>query len=52
MGLREIKQILIDQSENLKCNNLLILTDDVEEKEKVKGKIITFIPVWKWIIYP
>ncbi|MEW6618904.1 MAG: ATP-binding protein [bacterium] len=46
---REINSLL-KASGNLKCNDLLILTDDVEEKEKVKGKIITFIPLWKWII--
>lgn len=41
---------LIKASQELKCNNLLIITQDLEDKEKIKGKTIKFIPLWKWLL--
>jgi len=46
---REIKS-LIKASKELKCSNLLIITDDYEAEEKIKGKKIKFIPLWKWLV--
>jgi predicted AAA+ superfamily ATPase len=46
---REIKS-LIKASEELKCNNLLVITNDKEGEEKVEGKKIIFIPLWKWLL--
>lgn len=46
---REIKA-LIKASKELRCNNLLIITDDVEGEEKIKDKKIVYIPLWKWLI--
>ncbi|MBU4299419.1 ATP-binding protein [Patescibacteria group bacterium] len=46
---REINS-LIKASEQLKCNNLLVITSDYEGQEKVKNKKINFIPLWKWLI--
>lgn len=46
---RELKS-LIKASQELKCNNLLIITSDFEKKERIKGKTIKFIPLWKWLL--
>ncbi len=46
---REIESLL-EASAELKCNNLLIITDEEEKEEKVKGKKIKFIPLWKWLL--
>ncbi len=46
---REIKS-LIKASEELKCNNLLIISWDEEEEIKEKGKTIKVIPLWKWLL--
>lgn len=46
---REVKA-LFKASQELKCANLLIITWDKEGKEKIKGKTIQFIPLWKWLL--
>lgn len=46
---REI-EALIKASKELKCRNLLIVTDDYEKEEKIKGRKIEFIPLWKWLL--
>jgi predicted AAA+ superfamily ATPase len=46
---REIKSLL-KASEELKCNNLLIITWDNNEELKIKEKKITIIPLWKWLL--
>lgn len=46
---REIKGLL-KASEELKCNNLLVITWDYESEEKAGGKKIIFKPLWKWIL--
>lgn len=46
---REIKS-LIKASQELKCNNLLVITFDYEAEEKIKGKTIKFIPLWQWLL--
>ena len=46
---REIKAI-VRASDELKCNNLIILTNDYESEEKIKNKKIKFVPLWKWLI--
>jgi len=45
---REIKS-LIKASSILKCNNLTVITYDTEKTEKIKGRQINFIPIWKWL---
>ncbi len=47
---REVKSLL-KCSKELKCNNLLIISEDYEFLENVKGKRIKFIPLWKWLLY-
>jgi len=46
---REIKA-LIEASEELLCNDLLIITWDYEQLDKFKGKEIKFVPLWKWLL--
>lgn len=50
---REIRALL-KASEELRCNDLLIITEDYEGEENaewfgMKGKI-KFIPLWKWLL--
>ncbi|MBI5206524.1 MAG: ATP-binding protein [Candidatus Firestonebacteria bacterium] len=46
---REIKA-LVEASEELKCNNMIILTWDYYEQKKIDEKVINFIPLWKWLL--
>jgi len=49
IGERELDSLL-RASEELRCNNLLVITYDYEDEEKISGKKIRFIPLWKWLI--
>ncbi|MFH1711553.1 MAG: ATP-binding protein [Nanoarchaeota archaeon] len=46
---REIK-VLLKASEELKCNNLLIINKDYEGEEKRENRKIKFMPLWKWLL--
>ncbi len=46
---REIKSLL-KASDELKCNELLIINQDYEGEEKIKGKKIKFIPLYKFLL--
>ena len=50
---REIRA-LIKASKELKCNNLLIITEDTESEERAEWfgdrATIKFIPLWKWLL--
>ena len=46
---REIKS-LIKASKELKCNNMFVITEDYAKEEKIKGKKIKFIPLWRWLL--
>lgn len=46
---RETKA-LIEASDELKCNDLTIITWDVEKEEKIKDKKIKFILLWQWLL--
>ncbi len=46
---RELKALL-KASKELKCKNLLIITQDNESEEKIEGKKIKFIPLWKFLL--
>jgi len=41
---------LIKGSEELNCNNLVVITWDYEGEEKFKGRKINFVPLWKWLL--
>ena len=46
---REVKALL-NAAKELKCENLLILTNDYEGHETIEKKEIKFMPVWKWLL--
>ncbi|MBA3063916.1 ATP-binding protein [Candidatus Woesearchaeota archaeon] len=46
---RELKA-LVKASEELKCNNLLVITECVEGEEKIGRNNVRFIPLWKWLL--
>jgi uncharacterized protein len=50
---REIRA-LIKAGKELKCNNLLIITEDTEKEEKAEWfgdkATITYVPLWKWLL--
>lgn len=46
---REIKSLL-KASKELRCNNLLIITQDSETEETIENKKIRCIPLWKWLL--
>ncbi|MEM3555965.1 MAG: ATP-binding protein [Candidatus Micrarchaeia archaeon] len=46
---REI-QALLKASNELKCNNLVVVTEDYEGSERVKKKEVKFIPLWRWLL--
>lgn len=48
---REIKGLL-KASEELNCNNLLVITWDYEEEEEEEknGRRVRFLPLWKWLL--
>ena len=46
---REIEN-LIKASKELKCDSLVIITWNYEAHEKYKGKDISHIPLWKWLL--
>ena len=41
---------LIEASKELKCNKLLVITQDYEAEEEFKNKKIKYIPLWKWLL--
>ena len=41
---------LVKASKELKCKNLLVITYDYENRERISGEIINFIPAWKWLL--
>jgi predicted AAA+ superfamily ATPase len=41
---------LIRGSKKLDCNNLLILNESFEGKEKINEKEIVYKPIWKWLL--
>lgn len=46
---REINALL-KASEELDCQNLLVITWDYEPEEKIKNKKIVYKPLWKWLL--
>lgn len=46
---REISS-LVKAAKELTCNKLVIITSDYENDEKVDGRKIRFVPLWKWLV--
>jgi predicted AAA+ superfamily ATPase len=42
-------QSLIKAADKLKCNNLLVITWDYEDKVSLENRKIVFKPLWKWL---
>lgn len=49
---REKKEInaLLEASQELSCDKLLVITWDEEKEEKIKNKLVKFIPLWQWLL--
>ncbi len=41
---------LIKASKELNCDNVLIITSDKQGSEEMKGKMIVYLPLWKWLL--
>lgn len=46
---RELKA-LIKAMNGFKLNDSIVITEDYEAEEKIKGKKIKFAPLWKWLL--
>ena len=46
------KKALLEASEELRCEDLMILTWDKEVIEKVGRKRLKWVPLWKWLLKP
>jgi len=46
---RELKSLLM-ASDELKCDDLLVITGDYQAEEKIEGRLIKFIPLWQWLL--
>lgn len=46
---RELKSLLI-ASKDLKCDDLLIITDELKERQLMEGKTIKFMPLYEWLL--
>ena len=45
---RETDNLILCSNE-LKCENLKVITLDYEAGDVIEGKKISFIPIWKWL---
>lgn len=49
--MRQIKSLIKANKEiGTKATSLLVVTSDYEGEEKTEGKLIKFIPLWKWLL--
>src|SRR3989338_814596 len=46
---REIKALL-KASKELKCKNMLVITEDKEGEENIGNKKVKYFPLWKWLL--
>lgn len=46
---RELRSLAKAMGE-LKAQNALVITEDYEAEEEWRGKTITFVPLWKWLL--
>jgi len=47
---RELRALL-KAAQDLNCNNLLIITWNYEAIETINNNIVTYIPLWKWLLH-
>jgi predicted AAA+ superfamily ATPase len=48
---REVNALL-RASEELKCDEMTVLTGGYEGEERIKGKVIKFVPLWTYLLKP
>jgi predicted AAA+ superfamily ATPase len=48
---RETKSLL-KASRDLRCKNLLVITWDFSAEEKIDGILVTYKPLWSWLLEP
>jgi len=48
---RELKSLL-KASADLKCRSLLVITWDLDGEERMDGRKIVYMPLWKWLLEP
>ena len=48
---RELKSLL-KASADLKCRGLLVITWDLEGEERIDGRKVVYMPLWKWLLEP
>lgn len=41
---------LVEAGNELGCDDLLVINWDYEAEERFKGKVVKFIPFWKWLL--
>jgi predicted AAA+ superfamily ATPase len=46
---REIRA-LIKASDQMDCDNLIVITEDYDSLEEHKGKMVKFVPLWIWLM--
>lgn len=46
---REIRA-LIKASDQMNCDDLLVITEDYDSLEEHKGKMVKFVPLWIWLM--
>ncbi len=46
---REVRS-LVKASDQLECDDLLVITEDYDSVEKHKGKNVRFMPLWIWLM--
>jgi len=46
---REVKALL-NASNELRCNNLIVITAGREGEETIKSKKVKYFPLWKWLL--
>jgi uncharacterized protein len=51
IAARELEALEVAASE-LKCENLVVVSWDYEEERLAGDKIVTFVPLWKWLLKP
>jgi hypothetical protein len=47
--IKELRYLL-NFMERFKVERGLVVTEDYEGDEKVNGKLIKFVPLWKWVL--
>jgi predicted AAA+ superfamily ATPase len=51
VGTRERELSSLSQAaRELGCSNLLVITEDEEGEERVEGRRMRLIPLWKWLL--